>query len=121
MGYTEGPTRTFTSGEALAANRLVKLSSGTVVYADATDYPIGVTERAALTSGDPVAVRLANAAGTVELTASAAVTAGATLYGTNDGKVDDADPGSGKKVGMALEAATANNDIIECMLVQTPL
>ncbi|HOE97280.1 MAG TPA: DUF2190 family protein [Candidatus Sumerlaeota bacterium] len=112
--FIEGRTKTFRAGEALASNRLVILSSGTVIYADATHKPIGVTRNAAA-NGEPVAIDLMNLQGTVKIEASAAITAGASVYGTADGKIDDADPGSGVIVGKAMEAAADAGDLIEVL------
>lgn len=112
--YVETPTRTFLAGEALAANRLVKLSAGTVVYCDATDKPIGVTENACA-NAERVAVRLISAQGTAKVQTSAAVATSVAVYGTADGKIDDADPGSGVVVGLALEAA-ASGALCEILL-----
>jgi hypothetical protein len=106
--------RTFTSGEALEAYRRVKLdSSGNVVYADADDVGIGITEEAvAITT--PVAVRMHGHPGTRKMVCSAAVAAYATVYGTDDGKVDDA-AGGGPAIGVALAAGSANLSVIEVL------
>lgn len=110
--------RTFTAGEALAVSRRVKIKSGTttvppeVVYADAGEAHIGTTQQAK-GLGDLVAVRLANVAGTVEMVAAEAFAVGALLYGAADGKV--ADTAAGAALGLAIEAATADGDIVECI------
>lgn len=109
--------KAFTAGEALATNRLVKLSTGTVVYADSDEAFIGSTQFACA-SGDVVTVRLKNVSGTVELVASEAAAAGATLYTANDGKVADTNPGgAGTARAIALEASTADGDLIECLIL----
>ncbi len=108
--------KTFTSGEALEARRRVKIKSGTttsppeVMYADAGEQHIGITEYAVATA-TLVAVRMRASVGTQEATAAGAFSIGATLYGAADGKVDDAS--SGTAIGIALEAATADGDIVE--------
>jgi hypothetical protein len=79
--------KTFVAGEALAANRRVKLSSGTVIYSDAGEDYIGVTQQAAA-SAAPVAVRLIGE-GSLAIECAGAVTAYAAVYGANDGKIDD--------------------------------
>ena len=113
--YNPG-TRTFTAGEALENKRRVKIKNGTtttppeVEYADAGEQHIGVTEYA-VASGDLVAIKLRNADGTHEITAAGAFDVDATLYGAADGKVDDA--ASGSAIGKAVEAATADGDIVE--------
>lgn len=106
-------TKTFTSAEALARYRRVKLTTGTTVsYSDAGEDFIGVTQRdVAITT--PVAVRFPQQR-TCICTAAGAVTAGAAIYGAADGKVDDA--AVGIKIGYALEAALADGDEIECIL-----
>lgn len=114
--YTDNGIKTFTAGEALAAARRVKLSSGygtQVEYADHGDDFIGVTIDAAA-SGDAVAVKLKNGPGTVEVECSAAVSAGDTLYGADDGKVSSAST-SNDKFGFALEAGSASGAVIEAI------
>lgn len=107
---------TFTAGEALAEKRRVKIKNGTttsppeVEYADAGEQHIGVTEYD-VASGGLVAIKLRYTDGTHEITAAGAFAVDATLYGANDGKVDDA--ASGSAIGKAVEAATADGDIIE--------
>ncbi|HOR28493.1 MAG TPA: DUF2190 family protein [Candidatus Sumerlaeota bacterium] len=116
MSQQQGSPASFIAGEALEAYRRVKLDTGSgtnVVYADAGEAAIGVTvEKVA--SGDPVAVRLNKHGGTHKVTAAGSFAVGATLYGANDGKVDDA--ASGSAIGTALEAATAAGDIVEAVL-----
>lgn len=118
MPYNEG-ILTFTTGADVVAHRLVKLSSGNVIHntATATDDPIGVTERDA-DSGDNVAVKPVNYSGTVEITAAGAISQGADVYAAAAGKVQALPTAAGtyRKIGIALEAATADGDIIEILL-----
>lgn len=118
MSQYNNQPKAMIAGEALPAYRRVKLSSGTtVVFADADEKAIGVT-MAAAASGYNVAVQML--VPTVKLVASAAVAAGAAIYATADGKVDDAGAGSGSTtIGYALEAALADGDVIECVLNQS--
>ncbi len=115
--YNEGK-RTFKAGEALENKRRVKLKIGStttppeVEYADAGEQHIGTTEYK-VASGDLVAIKLRNADGTHEMTAAGAFAFGAVLYGAADGKVDDAS--SGSSIAVAVEAATADGDIIEAV------
>ncbi len=120
--YNEG-LKTFTAGEALEAGRRVKLKSGTattppeIMYADSDEAHIGITEYAVV-SGEPVAVKLGNCAGTfeIECLVGSAIAIGTALYGADDGMVTDTDPGSGTIRFTALEAGV-DNAHIECLPV----
>lgn len=110
MSQQADSPKTFVSGEALSAFRRVKISGSTVVYADAGEHGIGVTQEA-VASGDNVSVRLDTHGGSQKVTASKAIIAATVVYGAADGKVTDS--ASGNAVGQTCEAATAANDIIE--------
>jgi len=100
-----------TSGETLAIYRRVKISGSTVVYADSTDRGIGVTQHAVTTSGDEATIRL-DIEGTSKMVADGAITAGADVYAADDGKISS----SGTiELGSAIEAASADGDIIEVL------
>lgn len=113
--------KTFIAGENLAAHRRVKVMTASpatttdppeVVYADAGEDYIGVTEYAA-TDGNEVACKLNNYPGTIEIecTVDSAIARGTVLYGAADGKISDASSGSAQ--GIAVEAAGASGDVIE--------
>ena len=117
MVWSKFPT--FTAGEDLLPKRRVKIESGTttvppeVVYADVGEQHIGITGNDSVSDGDPVSITPINMTGTYEGTASEALAIGATLYGANDGKI--ADTSSGSAIGIAIEAATADGDVIQFM------
>ena len=117
MTWTQFPT--FTAGEALLPKRRVKIESGTattppeVVYADAGEQHIGITGNDSTADGSAVSINPINATGTYEGTAADSFAIGATLYGAVDGKISDTS--SGSAIGIALEAATADGDVIEFM------
>ena len=119
MSYVDCCTRTFTAGAAVSAHALVKLSSGKVVHntATATDDPVGIAEYAAAADGDDLAVRLINTDGTVEIVAAGAITSGAVVYAADAGKVQalPAAAATYRQIGIALEAAGADGDIIEIL------
>lgn len=97
---------------AIALGARVKTnSSGQILVAGATDVAIGVTTQAIAASGTGT-VKLFNAPGTYMMLAGAAITAGAQLYPLASGKVDDT--GTTALPLIALEAATADGDLIEC-------
>jgi len=108
----EGGKKSFTAGEDLAAYRRVKLSAGEVIYADAGEEFIGFTQEA-VSDGDQVTVALRSAARTYKAVAAEPFALDAVLYGANDGKVQDTVSGTAQ--GVALEAATADGDIVEIL------
>jgi hypothetical protein len=119
--WNEGE-KTFQAGEDLEAKRRVKIEAGTandppeVVYADAGEAYIGVTEYA-VKDGEKVTVKLKNASGTFEIECAigTAIERGTSLYGAADGKVSDT--ASGSIQFTSLEIATANNEHIEVLPV----
>lgn len=117
MAYNEG-LKAFEAGADVGAHRLVKLSSGEVIHntATATDDPIGVTELAA-DNGENVTVRLINCPGTFEIEAAGAITQDAEVYAAADGKVQalPAVAATYRRIGIAIEAATADGDVIEIL------
>jgi hypothetical protein len=108
--------RTFTANGALGAKVRVKITAAStttppqVEVAGAGEQHIGITEYA-VADGAVVAVRLRTYPGTHEGIASEALAVGATLYAAASGKIKDTSDGTA--IGIALEEATANGDIIE--------
>lgn len=112
--------RTFTAGEDLAAHRRVKIDSGVatanpaeVIYADAGEDFIGVTEYAA-SDGDLIAVKMCTGPGTfeIECNVDSAIALGTVLYGAADGKISDASSGTAQ--GICIEPGTiASTAVIE--------
>lgn len=111
--FVETPTKTFTASGALGQYLRVKDNgSGKLALAGASDVEIGVLERATFADGDPATVRLSTAQGTRKMIASEAITAYNPVYAAASGKI----AASGTVViGRAMEAATANNDVIEVL------
>lgn len=106
--------RTFTAtAVAIAAFVRVKVdSAGLILVAGATDDWVGVTQVPIAASGSGP-VRLRTAAGSFLVTVSEAVAAGAPLYAAASGKVSDTGGVGPLARLVALEAATADGDIIE--------
>ena len=114
--------KTFTAGENLAAHRRVKIDSAVttadpaeVIYADAGEDFIGVTEYAAV-DGVLIAVKLCTGPGSfeIECTVNSAIALGTVLYGAADGKVSDASSGTAQ--GIACEPGTiASTAVIEVL------
>lgn len=97
---------------ALVEGKRVKVdSNGLISVAAAAEGAIGVTVEACAASGYAT-VKLFNAGGTFLIWANAAIARGAQLFPTATGGVDDA--GTTALPLVALEAATAQGDLIEC-------
>ncbi|MHC4122907.1 MAG: hypothetical protein ACYSSI_04975 [Planctomycetota bacterium] len=107
----EGPY-TETAGEALEEARLVKMSAGVAVYTDAGEEPEGITSASAALGAR---VTIYPLKGNIErVTASKAISSGAAIYPTTDGKVSDA--AVGKQIGIAKQAATADGGKIAAVM-----
>lgn len=120
---TESQFISLRAASALEAWRRVKLdSNGYAAYAGANEPAIGITQRKAA-ADEQVSVRLFNGPGTFKMVASAAIAQFATVFGTANGKIDDpagaGDVGGG--CGIALEAATADGDVIEVLPLPSSL
>lgn len=117
MSEIKSPITLLTS-EEVSQKRLLKLSAGAVLHntSDVTDNPVGTSDYYAA-SGDAVAVRLLSEAGTLEITAAGVISQNADVYAADAGKVQalPTDGGAYKKVGVAMEASTADGDIIEVL------
>lgn len=101
---------TIVTGAIVNAFRRVYLSGSTVIQAPATTAGLGVAQ-AYTASGAPCAIRTYGE-GTCKMTANGAITAGDDVFPAADGKVSATAVTAGP-VGKALEAATADGDIIE--------
>ncbi len=111
--YNNSP-KTFIADSEVMGKRLVKLSSGNVAHNTATnsDEPIGVTQYGAA-ADEQVAVDLLGHGKTMEMTAAAAISAGAKVYAAANGKVGTTS--SNRRIGTALQAASGDNSIIEVL------
>ena len=118
MANFENSRRTFSAVALIPADSLVKLTASGVQPCGAGELPLGVTETGVRMADEPVAVRMLNTPGSVEVNASAAVTIGQLLTSGADGSVV---PHSGVNpvVGMALSAA-ASGGIVEMMPAFVP-
>jgi len=115
---SESP-KTFQAGEDLVAFRRVTISGSTVIYADAEHRGIGVVQAVVDYSEDANAnIRLDNAGGSSKMMADGAISAGATVYAADDGKVSAA---GSIAIGTALETVTADGDIFEVLPFERPV
>lgn len=116
--YVDTGTRTFIADAAITQfARVVFESDSRVVTAGLTEVGCGIAMNPAFAAGDAIQVKLWNSAGTFKMRASEALAAGATLYTESDGEVQDTAQATAVPFAQALEAATADGDIIECVLL----
>lgn len=106
-------TRTFIAGAAIARYARVKLSSGVLAAAGADDDDLGTLLTASTGSGEYRAVRLVNTNGTAQMIAASSISVGARVYAAAAGKVNDV--ANGRFIGLAMEAAAADGDVLEVL------
>jgi hypothetical protein len=103
-------SKAFTASAAIAQHLRVKLTSGKLALAGASDKELGVTETKSFADGDSQTVRLRSAEGTLVGVAAGAIAVGDEIFAAASGKVDDSGSVS---LGVALTPATADGDQIE--------
>lgn len=112
MGQERDRSLTLTASGALSQYRRVKWSGSTVSYAGVEDHD-GTLGEDAFASGDIVEVKPRNYRGTTSMVAAEAITIGADVYPAASGKVGSTV--QGERIGIAMEAATADGDVIEIL------
>ena len=116
MGFVESNTRTFEAGAAIGRHLRVKLTSGTLAVAGATDTEeVGTMNEASFAAGEVKAVRLRSAMGTAEMVAAGSITVGSEIFTAASGKVSTTQATNAVRVGVALTAAGADGDVIEVL------
>ena len=114
--FVDTKSRSFVASGALGQHLRVR-SPNSLVLAGATDFSLGTLEEPTTYANEPVSVRLRHSMGTRAMVANGAITLGAPVFAAAAGKVG----ASGTIVeGVALEASTADNDIIEVLPVDMP-
>lgn len=112
--YVATLERTFTASAAIAKNALVQLANtGKVSTNGLATRPIGIATQAAFADGDEITVRMLYPS--YKIIAKEAFAIAATLYTEADGKVQDTAESTSLPMFIALEAATAENDIVEVL------
>lgn len=110
--------KTFEADAAIAKYaRVIFEADGKIVTAGLTQIGDGIAQDEAYAAGDYIPVKLWNSEGTFKMLAVEALAAGADLYTEASGKVQDTAASTSFKFAKALEAATADGDVIECVLL----
>lgn len=116
--YVDTGTRTFIADAAIPQfARVVFEADGRIVTAGLAELGCGVAMTAAFAAGNAIEVKLWNSGGTFKMRASEALAVAAVLYTESDGEVQDTAQATSLPFAQALEAATADGDIIECVLL----
>lgn len=110
--YVDHGLRAFPVSGAIAQYSRVKVSSGQLAVAGATDVAIGVIRDDAFNAGEIHTVLLRSKSGTFPMIAAGAISAGVPVYSAASGQVS-ATQGSGTLVGQSVDSATAAGSIIE--------
>lgn len=106
--------KTFPVSAAVTQYALVTLANtGKVASTGLAERPVGIAMEPAFADGDRIAVKLLNNSGTFLGIAKEALAIGATLYTEAGGKLQDTAETTANPIGIALTAATAENDVIE--------
>lgn len=110
--------KTYIADAAIAQfARVVFEADGRVVTAGIAEIGSGIAQTAALAAGDAIDVKIWNSTGTFKMIAIEAVAVAAPLYTEAAGKVQDTAASTSYLFARALEASTADGDIIECELL----
>ena len=120
MSYNDYGIGTHTCGQDVVEGRRVTLnSSDQIVYATATALGHGVT-RNDCDSGEDVGVAYFNKPGTHHIEAADAFAVGQNVYAAASGKVQALPvvPGDYVMIGVALEAAAEDGDLVEILPVE---
>lgn len=105
---------TRTADEAIPLYAVVKLSSTGAGVCDLSAVPMGVAQEEAYAAGQEIRIKLLQGSqGTFKVNANEALAEGAVVYTEDGGLVQDTAATNSYPVGIALEAATAQNDVIE--------
>lgn len=113
MATQVSSVRGFVAAAALSAySRITVNSSGQAALATNTNLDVGVLQED-VASGDTGAVRLYKPS--FQFKAAGAITAGSQVYPTTSGQISGSAVGT--NIGLAIDAATAANDIIEVALL----
>lgn len=121
MSLQEPPqfSRAFEADGAIGEDERVKLDSdGKITQAGLADFGIGTAMREAFAAGDVISVALYGPIRKHK--AIEALDAGAVVYTESAGKVQDTAQATAFPIGIALEAATADGDIIDVMMITQP-
>ena len=110
--YNDTNVLTVLTAEAVSIHQLIELDSNREANVmDSTGYCLGAA-RATAAAGEPVGVTLMSKTGTMKMIADGAITCGVVVYAAAAGECGAAGT---VEVGVALETAAAQGDVIEVL------
>lgn len=116
MSVTNQGAKTLNSAAAINIyERVILDSNGKWALAGAADKALGVALETVTAADKPLSAVLLNGAGTVKMKAGVAISVGALVYSAASGKIGVT--GTNKLEGRAVDAASADGDIIEIMVM----
>lgn len=104
---------TFPVNAAFAPYLRVKLDAGVLAAAALADRELGTLEQRVLAGDSVAAVVPRNAPGTRKMVAAAAFAANTVVFTAAGGKISSTAALGSRRVGIALEAASGDNSIVE--------
>jgi hypothetical protein len=116
----DGPIIQLITDATYTVGTRVKLdSAGRVTVAVLADRAIGYIDENGATAGQLCGIRVASYPAMTYVRAHSALAVGALLYSQAAGRVDDTDAGSAHVVGFALDAASAQDNVIRMIRVDS--
>jgi hypothetical protein len=112
--YTEASVHEFAANAAIGQFLRVYVgTNGKVAVAGVNDFGVGTAENPATAADERVGVRVNSAVGSRKCVASGVIAVGDPVFCGASGKVSSS---GAVRYGVALEAATADNDVIEVLV-----
>lgn len=120
LALQDGPVIQLVAAAAYTVGTRVFLNaSGRVEVAALANRGIGYIDENGATAGQLCGVRVASYPAMTYVRAHSAMAVGAVCYSQAAGRVDDADGGSAHVVGIALDAAAAQDDVIRMIRIDS--
>jgi hypothetical protein len=112
--YTEASVHEFAANAAIGQFLRVYVgTNGKVAVAGVNDFGVGTAENPATAADERIGVRVNSAVGSRKCVASGVIAVGDPVFCGASGKVSSS---GAVRYGVALEAATADNDVIEVLV-----
>jgi len=117
--WNDNGYKSFICGEAIGQHLRVKLNgtTGKLETAGLADNDLGTVTREAFADGDVRTVAMRTKPGTIKMVAAGAIDCGAKVYTAAGGKISATGASTSYERGIALQAASGDNSVVEVMPV----